>query len=165
MLSTKMLKALNEQINAELHSSYVYLALSAYFSDINLDGFASWMRGQAQEEVGHAMKFFDYVVERGGQVKLTAIDAPKATWKSPLEGFSAAHKHEQYITGRIHSLVDLAGEEKDYATANFLQWFVTEQVEEEQSVGNVVEKIRMVADSSSGLFFLDRELAKRGSEE
>ena len=164
MLSKKMEKALNDQINAEIFSTYLYLAMAAWFHSRKLQGFARWMEMQAREEWEHSMKFFHYVDERGGRVILSAIEAPPSEWESPLEAFKAAYEHEKYITGRIHDLVALAREEKDYATENFLQWFVTEQVEEESSTARVVDQIEMVADSRQGLFLLDRELGARGAQ-
>ncbi|MBT8764103.1 ferritin [Desulfohalobiaceae bacterium Ax17] len=161
MLSKTMEKALNEQVNAELYSSYLYLSMSAYFQNLNLSGFASWMKAQAQEELFHAMKFYNYVYERGGKVVLQAIAAPPTEWESPLAAFEAALAHEQKVTGLINDLVNLAIEEKDHATNNFLQWFVSEQVEEEDSVGEVVNKIKLIGQASGGLFMLDRDLAQR----
>jgi ferritin len=163
MLSDTMAKALNEQINAELHSAYLYLAMAAHFDAENLAGFAHWMKAQAQEEVGHAMKFYGYVNERGKKVALTAIDGPATEWASPLAAFEAAYKHECMISGRINKLVDLAAGENDHATAGFLQWFVAEQVEEEASTDEVVQKLKMIGDRPHALYMLDRELARRGS--
>jgi ferritin len=161
MVNQNIEKALNEQFNAELYSGYLYLSMSAYFQSINLSGFAAWMRVQAQEELVHGMKFYDYIVERGGRVKVTAIDAPPTEWESPLAVFEATYAHEQRVTGLINALVDLAIEEKDHATNNFLQWFVAEQVEEEDSACNVLEKIKLVGDAKGGLFMLDQELGQR----
>jgi ferritin len=161
MIGEKMQKALNKQINAELYSAYLYLSMATYFKSINLDGFANWMRIQAQEELSHAMKLYDYVFERGEQVTLAAIDKPPAKWPSPLEAFKAVYKHEQKVTGLIHGLVDLATAEKDHATKNMLQWFVDEQVEEEASADEIVQKLKLVDKSSMGLFMLDQELGKR----
>jgi ferritin len=161
MLSKTMEKALNEQVNAEFYSSYLYLSMSAYFQNLNLSGFASWMKAQAQEELFHAMKFYNFVHERGGKVVLQAIEAPPTEWESPLAAFEAALAHEQKVTGLINDLVNLAIEEKDHATNNFLQWFVSEQVEEEDSVGEVVNKIKLIGQASGGLFMLDRDLAQR----
>jgi ferritin len=162
MLSKKTEKALNEQLNAELASSYVYLSLAAYFESKNLDGFAHWMKQQAQEELTHAMKFYGYINSRGGRVLLGKIDEPKTEWKSPLDGFAAAYEHEKMITGRIDKLVGLADKEGDNASHGFLMWFVSEQVEEEDNVGRIVEKLKLVGDSPNGLFMMDRELAGRG---
>lgn len=155
-------KALNNQINAELQSAYLYLSMSAYFESINLKGFANWMRIQAQEEAGHAMRFFKFIFDRNGRVTLSSIDEPKGTWKSPLDAFENVYSHEQKVTGLINGLVDLAKKENDHATENFLQWFVGEQVEEEASALEIVEKLRFIKDSANGLLRLDSELAKRG---
>ena len=161
MLSPKLEKALNEQINAEMFSAYLYLAMVAYFQDKNLSGFANWMTVQNQEETFHAMKFFKYVAERGGRVTLDAIEKPQFEWESPLAAMEAAQKHEAYISGRINTLMDLAIKEKDHATANFLNWFVAEQVEEEDSVNEVVQKLRMVGTGGRGVFMMDRDMATR----
>lgn len=161
MLSKKMEKALNEQINAELYSSYLYLAMSAHFADVNLDGFANWMRIQAQEELLHAMKFFDHVIERDGHAKLETIKAPEGTWKAPQDIFEASYEHEKYISGRINSLVTLALKENDHATNNFLQWFVAEQVEEEATAKGILEQLKLIGKDPAALFHIDLELAKR----
>lgn len=161
MISPKIEKALNEQINAEMFSAYLYLAMVAYFQDKNLSGFANWMTVQNQEETFHAMKFFRYVSERGGRVTLDAIEKPQFEWESPLAAMEAAQQHEAYITGRINSLVDLAIKEKDHATASFLGWFVDEQVEEEDSVNEVVQKLRLLGSDGGGLFMMDRDMATR----
>ncbi len=161
MLSEKMEKSLNKQVNAELYSSYLYLSMSAYFSEINLNGFAHWMRLQAQEELSHAMKIYDYVNERGGRPLLEGIDAPPKLWGSPAEVFENVLSHEQKVTGMINDLVDLAIELKDHATNNFLQWFVSEQVEEEASANEVLQKVKMTGNQSGGLFMLNQEFGKR----
>ena len=161
MLNERMENALNEQHNAELYSGYLYLAMSAWFQSVNLSGFAAWMRVQAQEELVHAMKFYDYINERGGRVTLKTIDGPPSEWESPLAAFEGAYAHEQKVTGMINDLVDLAREEHDHATEIFLQWFVTEQVEEEDSANEVVQKIKLMGEASGGLFMLDRELGQR----
>lgn len=161
MISKKMEAALNDQINAELYSAYLYLSMVAYFESANLCGFATWMRAQTQEEVMHAMKIYDFVNERGGRVLLGAVDAPPTEWDSPLAGFEAAYKHEQLVTGRINDLVNLAVEEKDHATNAFLQWFVNEQVEEEMSVDNVVQQLKMAENAPGAMFMIDRELGQR----
>lgn len=161
MISEKIQEAFNEQINAELYSSYLYLSMSAYFESKGLPGFANWMRCQAQEEVVHAMKFYNFICERGGIVKLKAIDAVPIEWESPLAVFEAGYAHEQKVTGLINSLVDLAIEEKDHASNNFLQWFVAEQVEEEASADQVIQKIKLAGERGGGLFMVDRELAQR----
>lgn len=161
MLKKKMLKAFNDQINAEMYSSYFYLAMEAYFQSISLKGFAAWMRAQVQEELMHAMKFYDYVNERGGKVTLEAIAKPEANWESPLVVFEAVLKHEEHVTSLINNLVDLAISEKDHASNNFLQWFVSEQVEEEASASEVIERLKLIKDNTSGLFMMDTELGKR----
>jgi len=161
MLNNKMQEALNSQINAEIYSSYLYLSMSAYFESINLSGFASWMRAQAQEEMVHAMKFYDYVNERGGRVILGPIEAPPSEWESAVSVFDATYQHEQKVTGLINDLVDLAIEEKDHATNNLLQWFVSEQVEEEASASGVLNKAKLTGDAPGGLFMLDQELGAR----
>jgi ferritin len=161
MLKEKMLKALNEQINAEMYSSYLYLSMESYFQSISLTGFAAWMRGQVQEELFHAMKMYDFVCERGGRVSLETIKKPDSSWKSPLAAFKHILKHEQLVTSLINDLVELAMKEKDHASLNFLQWFVAEQVEEEASVGEIVDKLKLIKDDTSGLFLLDAEMNKR----
>ncbi|UCF93919.1 MAG: ferritin [Desulfobacterales bacterium] len=164
MLSEKMQAALNKQLNAELYSSYLYLAMNAYFKSVSLDGFANWMHYQAQEELTHALKFYDFVNQRGGRVTLAQVDAPPTEWDSPLAVFEATLAHEQKVTGLINDLVELAHEEHDHATSIFLQWFVSEQVEEEESVGGVLEQLRLMGEAKGGLFMIDRELAKRSPE-
>jgi ferritin len=164
MLSKKMEDALNKQINAELYSAYLYLSMATDFEAKNLDGFAQWMKVQTQEEMRHAMKIYSYVNEQQGKVKLEAIDGPQTEWKSPLEMFEAAYKHEQHVTGLINNLVTLANKEKDNATSIFLQWFVTEQIEEENSTSTIVEKLKMIGDKPQGLFMLDHALAQRKAD-
>jgi len=161
MLSKKMEKALNEQINAELYSAYLYLSMSAWFESQNLAGFAGWMRIQHREETAHAMKFFKFVAERRGRVVLKAIEEPGKDWKSPLAAFEAAFEHEQYITGRIGDLVDLANDEKDHAANAFLQWFVNEQVEEEASADSIVQKLKMAEKAPGAMLMLDQALGQR----
>ncbi|MCX6663788.1 MAG: ferritin [Euryarchaeota archaeon] len=161
MLSKKIENAINKQINAELWSAYLYLSMSAYFESINLGGFANWMRVQAQEELGHAMKFYHHVIERRGRVTVTAIAAPSVSWKSPMNAFEDAFKHEQKVTGMINDLANMAAGEKDHATANMLQWFIDEQVEEELSTDTIVQKLKMIGTNTGGLYMLDHELAQR----
>ena len=161
MLNNDMEKALNAQVNAEMYSAYLYLSMSAYFQSKSLGGFASWMRVQAQEEMVHAMKLYDFINERGGRVILEPIEAPPTEWDSPLATFEAVYEHEQKVTGLINELVELALEKHDHATNIFLQWFVSEQVEEEDSANDVVEKIKLMGDARGGLFMLDRELGQR----
>lgn len=165
MIDEKMQEALNKQINAELYSSYLYLSMAAYFLSINLNGFAHWMRTQAREEVGHAMRFYDFINERAGRVTLYPVEGPPTEWDSPLAVFEAAYKHEQKVSGLIGDLVDLTIEKRDHATNNFLQFFVAEQVEEEASVDEVVQKLKLVGDDPNGLFLVDRELAERPAAE
>ena len=165
MLKEKIEKALNEQINAELYSAYLYQSMAAYFEDKSLDGFARWMDLQAEEEMAHARKIYDYVNERGGRVILDGIEKPKNEWNSNLEVFEDSLAHEEKITAMINDLVALANEENDYATHSFLQWFVDEQVEEEDNVGAIVDKLRLVGDSTQSLFMMDDKLgARTGSE-
>ena len=161
MLNKKMNDALNEQVNAEWYSAYLYLSMEAYFESINLPGFANWMRAQIQEESMHAMKIYDFVNERGGRVLLKSIEQPPTEWESPLAAFEATYKHEQKVTGLINDLVNLAIEENDHASNTFLQWFVNEQVEEEASVNEVVQKLKMINNAPGGQFLIDRELGQR----
>ena len=164
MLSEKMQEALNAQINAELYSSYLYLAMAAYFESENLLGFAHWMHKQSDEETTHGMKFYHYINDRRGRVLLSPIDGPKTQWKSALAVFEDSLKHEQKVTGLINKLMDLAIAESDHATVSFLKWFVDEQVEEESNVDSVIQDLKRVGDSAQGLFILDRELAGRVDE-
>ena len=161
MISKKMEEALNDQLNAEMYSSYLYLAMAAHFEAENLPGAAAWMKVQSQEEMGHAMKFFGFINGRRGRVVLKAIDEPAKTWKSTLAAFEASYEHEQMITGRINDLVNLAIQEKDHATGTFLQWFVTEQVEEETSVDNIIGMLKMAEKAPGAMFMIDRELGRR----
>jgi ferritin len=161
MISKKMEDALNAQINAEMYSAYLYLSMAADFEDKNLPGFAHWMYLQAQEEFGHAARLYNYISEQQGKVKLAAIDAPQTEWANPVAVFEAVDKHEQYVTSLINNLVAMAMEEKDFASNIFLQWFVTEQVEEESNASTLLAKLKMVGDHVQGLFMMDRELAQR----
>jgi len=156
-----MEEALNFQFNRELYSGYLYLAMAAYFEDQDLPGFANWMRIQAQEELSHAMKFYDYLVRRGGRAVMADIEAPQNEWESATTVFEHVYEHEQMVTGLINKLVDLALELSDHATNNFLQWFVAEQVEEEESASGVLQKVKMAGESKSGLYMLDQEFAQR----
>lgn len=165
MLSKKLLKALNKQINLEYYSSYLYRAMSAYMENKNLDGSAHWMRMQADEEHLHALKIFDYVLERGGRIELLAVSAPPQDWDSPLSAFKAALEHEQDMTEKISVLADLAIKERDHATNNLMQWYVSEQVEEEANVDDIVKKLEMVGDDGPGMFMMDRELKSRPAPE
>jgi ferritin len=164
MLSKKMQNALNDQINAELFSSYLYLSMAAYFEAQNLMGFANWMHVQAREENVHAMKFYRFVNDRRGQVLLQPIEGPQTDWDSPLAVFEESLHHEQKVTGLINKLVDLAIKESDHATNSFLKWFLDEQVEEEANVDMVIQDLKRIGDSGQSLFLLDRELAGRADE-
>jgi ferritin len=157
--------AMNEQIKNELFSAYQYLSMAAYCESENLPGFAHWMRAQAREEIQHAMRFYDFVLERNGRVALQGIDGPVVEFGSPLEVFERALEHEKRVTAMINDLYGLSVTENDYASQTFLQWFVTEQVEEEKNAGDVVETLKMVGDKSEALFLLDRELAQRRPNE
>ena len=161
MLKKKIQTACNKQLNAETFSAYLYWSMSAYFESMNLKGFATWMRVQALEEMTHAEKFFNFVNERGGRVELAAIDGPETQWDSPLAAFEGAYKHEVMVTGLINALMDLAVAESDHAAAIFLQWFVSEQVEEEASADEVIQKLKLIGKDSASLFMLDQELGQR----
>ncbi|MEN6457885.1 MAG: ferritin [Thermoguttaceae bacterium] len=162
MLSAKLQETFNKQINAEFDSSYLYLSMAAWFETQDLKGCAQWMRVQANEETAHGMRIFDFINDRSGQVTLTAIEDPKTTWKSPLDVFEDAYKHELKISGLINNLMNLAGAEKDGAAHDFLEWFVREQVEEESQAQLIVAQLKLIGDSGVGLYLLDQELGKRG---
>lgn len=153
--------AINEQVNAEFYSSYLYFSMALYFEQMNLKGFANWMHLQAHEEWGHGKRLVDHILERGGTPALKAIAKPVAAWKSPLAVFRESLKHEQKVTRLIGNLYNLAKAEKDHATEIALQWFVSEQVEEEASVGEVIEKLEMAGDKGHALLIVDRALAER----
>ena len=161
MLSEKIQDALNKHVNQEFYSSYLYLSMSAYFQSISLSGFANWMRIQAQEELVHAMRFYDFINERNGRVSLYRVADPPVEWKDSVEIFEDILKHEQGVTKAINNLVNLAYDERDHATQIFLQWFVTEQIEEESTAADVLHKLKLTAGEGSGLFMMDRELATR----
>ena len=161
MLSETLENALNDQIQKEFYSSYLYLAMAANFEEASLHGMAHWMQIQAKEEAAHALKFFKYIVDRGGRVTLAAIAAPPAKWDSPHKVFDDVYKHERHVSGLIDKLVDLAATEKDHASSAFLQWFVTEQVEEEANASDIQHQLKMIGESKQGLFMLDRHLAQR----
>lgn len=161
MLDEEMVSAINKQLNAELYSGYLYLSMAAYFESTDLSGFANWMRIQAQEELSHAMKFYDYLVQRGARVILTEIEAPPTQWDTNIAVFEHVYEHEQMVTGLINELVDLAIKLSDHATNNFLQWYVAEQVEEEESASGVLQKVKLAGEDSSGLLMLDQELGTR----
>ena len=165
MIGKRVQDAMNEQIKHELESAYLYLSMAAYFESLGAKGMAQWMRAQTQEEVDHAMRFFDHITERDGRVELLALSKPQKDWASPLEAFKAAYEHEQFITGKIDELVRIAAEEGDHAAGIMLQWFVTEQVEEEASTSRVAQMLEQVGDSGTGLLMLDRELGTRTAVE
>lgn len=164
MLNETVQDAINEQIKNELYSAYLYLAMSAHFEAVNLPGFAKWTRMQAEEETEHAMKLFDYVNERGGRVILEAIDQPPVEWGTAMEIFQAILEHEQKVTGLIHNLYEIAIQEKDYPTQVMLHWFIEEQVEEEDSAGQMVENLRRVQDHPGAVFHMDQQAGSRVTE-
>ena len=161
MLNEKVEKALNKQVNAEFYSSYLYRSMEAYFLSINLKGFANWMNVQAGEEHKHGMKIFEFINDRNGTITLTQIDAPPDKWKSPLDAFEAVYEHEQKVTKMINELVDLAMAQNDQATLVMLHWFINEQVEEEASAYEILEKLKLIKDSPQGLFMYDSVLGQR----
>lgn len=161
MINEKMEKAFNEQINKEFYSEYLYLSMQAYFERLNLKGFVNWMQVQVQEEHAHALGMFDYLNQRGGSVVLEAIDKPETEWKSPLHVFEDVLKHEEYVTSRINALMDVAEEVKDRAAMSFLDWYLKEQVEEEDNVGNVLATLKLIGDDKNALLLLDKDLAAR----
>lgn len=161
MLDKDIQNALNEQLNRELYSAYTYLAMSAYFEDLSLSGFSSWMKLQSKEEIEHSMKYYRYIFDRQGKVTLSAIATPKQNWKSPLEVFEDAYAHESQVTKDINKIVDLSIKQSDHATHHFLQWFVGEQIEEESTTSDLVTRLKRIGDNPAGLVMLDRELAAR----
>lgn len=163
-LSPDMQQALNEQINLELVSAYAYLSAVAYFESRSLSGFAHWMRLQQAEENGHAMKFFQYIQDRGGRVVLEAIAKPSSDFSSPLDAFEQSLAHEKKVTASIHNLYELALANRDYATVSLLKWFVDEQVEEEKNASEMVDRITMAGDNSNALLLLDSQAGQRGPE-
>ena len=160
MLKKTVLKALNDQINAEFFSAYMYLGMSAWCEGRNLPGFAGWMRKQFEEEQKHALKIFDYVLEQNEAVSLAAISQPPAVYKSLQEIWEETYAHEQHVTSLIHKVYALAQKEQDFATQGLMQWYVNEQVEEEQQAGSILEQVKMVGTNSSAVFFLDRHVSK-----
>lgn len=162
LINKKIEESINKQINRELYSAYLYLGMAAYFESIGLLGFTSWLQVQAKEEVGHAMKFQNYIFERGGRVIFDSLEAPPKEWKSPLVAFENVYEHEKKVTEMINELVKCAKLENDYATESMLKWFVDEQVEEEANALMIYEKIEMVEENKIGLYMLDKELMQRG---
>jgi len=163
MISEKMEKALNEQINKEFYSAYLYLGMSAYCQTLGLQGFANWMRMQYEEEILHVTKMYDYVLDQGGQIHLKTIEEPPKEYGTPLQIFETTLEHEQVVTKLINELMSVAIEDKDYATQTFLQWYVTEQVEEEANVNDILAPLRMVGEDKSGLMMIDQQLANRSA--
>jgi ferritin len=161
MMSKTMQDAFNEQMKQEFYSSYLYLSMSAYCDLANLPGLAHWMRAQAREEANHAMKIFDHLLDRGGQVQLQPIGKPPSTFGSPREVFEQAHRHEQEVTASINKVYGLAVDERDFASRVFLDWFVQEQVEEEKTSALFADQLRMIGEDRPGLLMLDRELGQR----
>jgi ferritin len=161
MINERLQKAINTHINKEIYSAYLYASMAAYFDSVNLPGFSNWMRIQVQEELAHAVKFWDFISNRGGRVILTAIDGPPSEWPNPLAVFEEVYAHEQTVSKGINELMDLAIEEHDHMAKEFLQWFIAEQVEEEASVDEVVQRLKLVDKTEGGLFLLDQEMDKR----
>ena len=161
MLDPRVQSALNDQIQKEFASGYLYLAMAAYCEDLNLPGFAHWLRKQAEEEQGHAMRLYGHVVDRGGRVLLQGIEQPPAEFDSPLGVFEKTLAHEQAVTASIHRLYEIAGEAKDYAAQSMLKWFIDEQVEEENSAAQIVEQLKRAGTAGHALLMMDRALAQR----
>lgn len=164
MISTVMQQAINEQINKELYSSYLYLSMAAYFQGQNLPGFAKWMYVQTGEEREHGMKFYEYLVDRGAKVELKAIAAPATVWNSSLDAFKEVQKHEAFVTASINALYELALGEKDYPSQILLQWFISEQVEEEKNAAEIVQQLELIDAKGTAVLMLDHQLGKRGKE-
>ncbi len=161
MIDKKMQDAMNKQINAEFFSGYLYLAMAIYFESIDLEGFAHWMKIQAQEEVTHSLKLYKHIMDRGGKVILDAIGTPQASWESPLAAFEAAYQHEKKITALLNELTKFGREIGDYASESLLRWFIDEQVEEETNVERIVNRLKLVGESGQGIFMIDQELKQR----
>lgn len=161
MIPPKIERAFNEQIKHELESAYLYLAMAAYFDNAGFEGMGRWMRAQVQEEVTHAMRFYKHIIERGGTVRLLPLSVLETKWESPFQAFQAAYEHERFITGKINELVKLAQEESDYASNSLLQWFVDEQVEEEDSTAKIAQQLRLIGNDGRGILMLERELGSR----
>lgn len=161
MINEKVAKVLIEQINKELYSAYLYLSMSAYFSDIGLLGFASWMRVQTQEEQAHAMLMYDFLINRGEKVTLAAVDAPPNDWKNPLSVMEEVLEHEVYVTSLINNIITVAEEVKDRATMSYFNWFIDEQVEEEANAQDIISKLKLIGEDKSALYLLDKDLSAR----
>ncbi len=164
MLSKKIEESLNKQMNVKFYKNYLYLSMAAYFESKNFLGFSKWLRVQAEEEYGHAMKIFNHILERGGKVVLTEIKAPETNWESPLKAFGKVFEHEKNVTSMINNIMSCAEEEKDYATRSMINWFIDEQVEEEANASGIYETLKMIGDNVNGLFALDHRLGKREKE-
>lgn len=164
MIGKKMETAINKQINAEFYSSFLYLSMAADFAAQNFKGFSGWLTVQAHEENSHAMKFYHHIIERGGKVRLEAIDAPKTEWKTPLAAFTDAYEHEQKVTAMIYKLVEIARDEKDYAAESMLKWFIDEQVEEEANTSEITGILKLIGESKGSLYQLDHQLSKRKAD-
>jgi len=154
----------NDQIAHEFHAAYTYLAIAAHFESQNYEGFARWMRAQSKEETEHAMKLFDYLVERGARIELNAIPQPKQDYGTPLEAFRTALEHERKVTGQINEMYEAAVEAKDYPTQVMLQWFIQEQVEEEDNTGTAVDRLEMAGENKAALLFLDGQFGARAAD-
>jgi ferritin len=161
MITDKMQKAINDQINKEFYSAYLYLSMAAYFESVNLPGFASWMRIQAGEEQEHGMKLFENLIDRGGKVELKALDAPQTSWKNNLDVFKDVQSHEAMVTASINTLYETALQEKDYPAQILLQWFITEQVEEEKNAAEIVQQLELIDAKGTAVLMLDHQLGKR----
>lgn len=161
MINIEVNKVLNEQLNKEFYSAYLYLAMSAYFSDLGLNGFASWMKVQFQEEQAHAMLVYDFLISRNERVVLEPITKPQAEWKNPLDAFEKALGHEEFITNSINNIISVAEEHKDRATTSYFMWFVDEQVQEEASAQDIISKLKLIGEDKSALYLLDKELSTR----
>jgi ferritin len=164
MIKKKVQDEINDQIQAEFQSAWLYLQFSAWFESRNLEGFAHWMKVQWQEEQNHAMKFFNHIIRRGGEVELKSLDKPKVNADNIVDVFEQVLEHERYITKRIHKLYDLVQEEGDYPLETLLHWFIDEQVEEEENASSILERLKLIGDEGGSLFVLDRELAERNDE-
>ncbi|OJV63266.1 MAG: ferritin [Clostridiales bacterium 38-18] len=161
MINARLEEVINKQINAELYSAYLYLSMSAYFESVNLPGFANWMKVQFEEEQFHGLKFFNYLISRGGRVKLDTIEVPKFEWKNAIEVFEETLEHEKHVTALLNNIAEVAEEEKDRATRNLMIWFIDEQVEEEGNAEKIINELKMIGGEGHGMLMLDREFATR----
>ena len=164
MLSEKLQSAMNDQIRKEFYSSYLYLAMAAHFEAANLPGFAHWMKAQSEEETEHGMKFYEFINDRGGRVKLQAIDQPPVEFGTPVEIFKVVVNHEEQVTASIHKLYALAQAENDYPTQVMLHWFIDEQVEEEKNANSILEMLKLAGDQGAALLMADRALGARAGD-